>query len=44
LQRDRKSVKEIHAGYECGFTCEGFNDWLEGDTVLCFVQVKSEEK
>jgi len=23
----RKTVKEIHAGYECGFTCDGFTEW-----------------
>jgi len=40
LQRDKKTVKEIHAGYECGFTCEGFTEWAEGDTVLCFAEVK----
>lgn len=40
LQRDKKTVKEIHAGFECGFTCEGFNEWQEGDTVLCFSEVK----
>jgi translation initiation factor IF-2 len=40
LQRERKPVKEIHAGYECGFTGEGFEDWQEGDTVLCYVEKK----
>ena len=40
LQRDRKSVKEIHAGYECGFTCEGFTEWQEGDTVICSAEMK----
>jgi len=44
LQRDRKSVREVHAGYECGFTCEGFNEWQEGDTVISSMQVKVEEK
>ncbi len=42
LQRDRKPVKEIHAGYECGFTAEGFNEWQEGDTVLCYAETKAE--
>ncbi len=44
LQRDKKSVKEIHAGFECGFMCDSFNDWAEGDTVLCFQQVKEKQK
>jgi len=40
LQRDRKPVKEIHAGYECGFTVDGFNEWVEGDTVLCYAETR----
>lgn len=43
LQRDKKTVKEIHAGYECGFICEGFNEWQEGDTVLCYSEVKENQ-
>lgn len=42
LQRDRKTVKEIHAGYECGFISEGFTEWQEGDTVICYAEVKAE--
>lgn len=40
LQRDRKTVKEVHAGHECGFTAEGFNEWQEGDTVISYVEVR----
>jgi translation initiation factor IF-2 len=42
LQRDRKAVKEIHAGFECGFSADGFTEWQEGDTVLCFAETKAE--
>lgn len=43
LQRDRKAVKEVHAGYECGFTTgDGFSEWQEGDTVICYAEVKTE--
>ena len=42
LQRDRKTVKEVHSGYECGFTCDGFTEWREGDTVLCYTETKVE--
>jgi translation initiation factor IF-2 len=42
LQRERKSVKEIHAGFECGFTTDGFSEWQEGDTVMCYAKVKAE--
>jgi len=38
LQRDRKTVKEVHAGYECGFVVDGFNDWKIGDTAECYVE------
>lgn len=40
LQRDRKTVKEVHAGYECGFTVEGFTDFHEGDTINCYAETK----
>jgi translation initiation factor IF-2 len=38
LQRDKKTVKEVHAGYECGFLVDGFVDFAEGDTVECFIE------
>jgi translation initiation factor IF-2 len=44
LQRDKKLVKEIHAGFECGFVCDGFNEWAEGDVVLCYVRAKEKQK
>jgi len=40
LQRDKKSVKEVHAGYECGFMTDTFQDWAEGDTVLSYEEVR----
>ena len=42
LQRDRKPVKEVHAGYECGFTVDGFNEWQEGDVVACYAESRVE--
>lgn len=38
LQRDKKTVKEVHAGFECGFLVDGFVDFAEGDTVECFIE------
>jgi len=38
LQRDKKTAKEIAAGYECAFMCKNFNDWQVGDMVECFVE------
>ena len=40
LQREKKTVKEVHSGYECGFTTDRFHDWQVGDTVYCYVEVK----
>ncbi len=37
LQRDKKSVKEVHSGFECAFIVEGFEEWQEGDTALCYL-------
>lgn len=39
LQRDKKNVKEVHAGYECGFVIEGITDWHEDDRVECFIDL-----
>lgn len=39
LQRDRKSVKEVHAGFECGFLVEGFEDFEIDDRIDCFIEV-----
>ncbi len=40
LQRDRKSVKEIHTGFEFGFSADVFHDWQEDDIVQCFTEVE----
>lgn len=39
LQRDKKTVKEVHAGFECGFIIEGIEDWMPGDRVECFIKI-----
>lgn len=39
LQRERKTVKEVHAGFECGFLIEGFNDFQVDDRVECYLDV-----
>ncbi len=38
LQRDKNTVKEVHAGYECAFMVEDFKDWQIDDRVECFVE------
>ena len=39
LQREKKTVKEAHAGYECGFVVDGITDWEVDDRVECFLEV-----
>lgn len=42
LQRDKKTVKEVHTGYECGFICDTYTDWIEDDVVHVMREVKAE--
>ena len=44
LQRDKKTVKEVHAGFECAFMIENLNDWQEDDRVECFIKVPEQAK
>lgn len=39
LQRDKKSVKEVHTGFECAFLVDGLTDWAQDDRVECFLEV-----
>ena len=40
LKRFKDDVKEVRAGYECGFVFEGFNDLQELDTVEAYIMVE----
>ena len=40
LKRFKDAVKEVRAGYECGFVFERFNDVKEGDQVEAFKMVE----
>lgn len=42
LQRDRKAVKEVHAGFECAFMIDGFTAWEVDDRVECSIEVPAE--
>lgn len=44
LQREGKTVKEVHSGYECAFICDNFNDWQVGDSVEALAQVEQESE
>jgi translation initiation factor IF-2 len=39
LQRDKKTVKEVHTGFECAFVVDSFVDWLVDDRVECYLSV-----
>lgn len=39
LQRERKSVKEVHTGFECAFLVDGFDAWEVDDLVECYLEV-----
>ncbi len=39
LERDRKSVKEVHAGFEFAFLADGIETWEVDDRVECFIEV-----
>ncbi len=39
LQRDKKTVKEVHFGFECGFVVEGITEWEVDDRVECFIEM-----
>lgn len=39
LQREKKVVKEAHAGFECGFRVEGFDTWMVDDRVECYLDL-----
>jgi translation initiation factor IF-2 len=44
LQRDKKTVKEVHTGFECGFICDAYTEWVEDDIVQVMREVKLEKK
>ena len=40
LKRFKDDVKEVRAGYECGFVFNNFNDVKEGDQVEAYKMVE----
>ena len=44
LKRFKDDVKEVKAGYECGFVFENYNDIKEGDQVEAYKMVETERK
>ena len=39
LQRDKKTVKDVRAGFEFGFVVEGITDWQVDDRAECFMDM-----
>lgn len=39
LQREKKSVKEVHTGFECGFVVQDLKDWAVDDRVECYIDI-----
>ena len=44
LKRFKDDVKEVRAGYECGFVFENYNDIKEGDQVEAYKMVEIDRK
>jgi translation initiation factor IF-2 len=36
LKRHQDDVREVREGFECGLGLRGFNDFEEGDTIVCY--------
>ncbi|MCS6961222.1 MAG: translation initiation factor IF-2 [Deltaproteobacteria bacterium] len=43
LKRFKDDVSEVQQGYECGIVLEGFDDFVEGDTILFFEEVERQK-
>lgn len=43
LQRERRDMKEIAAGFEGAFLLEGFQDWAIDDRAECFIEVAADQ-
>jgi translation initiation factor IF-2 len=39
LQRDKKTVKEVHTGFECAFMVDKFHEWEVDDRVDCYLEI-----
>ncbi len=37
IKHEKEDVREVRAGYECGIQLKGFNDFIVGDMLECYV-------
>jgi translation initiation factor IF-2 len=42
LKHLQDDVREVRAGFECGVTLKGFNDFEPGDILECFILEKAQ--
>jgi translation initiation factor IF-2 len=40
IKREKEEVRDVREGMECGITLKGFEDFMVGDTLECFVMEK----
>ncbi|MCB9492850.1 MAG: translation initiation factor IF-2 [Epsilonproteobacteria bacterium] len=43
LQKEKRSVKEVHTGQECGFLTDSFHDWAVDDVAVCYQEIKEKK-
>jgi translation initiation factor IF-2 len=43
LQRDKREIKEVHEGYDCGFLTDTFHGWQVGDRITISTHEKLED-
>jgi translation initiation factor IF-2 len=36
LRREKENVRDVREGFECGIRVKGFNDFAEGDMLVCY--------
>ncbi len=36
LRREKENVRDVREGFECGIRVKGFNDFAEGDILICY--------
>jgi len=37
LKHEKENVREVREGFECGLRVKGFNDFENGDSVICYI-------
>ena len=37
LKHEKENVREVREGFECGLRVKGFNDFENGDVVICYI-------